>query len=139
MPDSVRKVEHFSTRVPNRPGAAFKVLSTLVSAKVNLLACTGIPRGRQAQIDVVPEDATRFRVAVKKAGLVFAPKRTGFMIQGNDRPGALAENLAKLAKRGINVTAIDALTAGNGRWGAILWVTPEDVARAARALRAKAM
>ena len=54
MADTVLMVEHFSTMVPNRPGQAFKVLSTLVSAGVDLLACSGTPRGRRAQIEVVP-------------------------------------------------------------------------------------
>lgn len=137
MGDTVRKVHHYATLVPNKPGQAFKVLATLVSAGINLLACTGTPRGRRAQIDVVPDDTRKFNAAVKKAGLKFAPKKSGFLIQGEDRPGALAENLKLLADKGINVAAVDGLSAGQGRWGAILWVDPKDVNRAARVLRAK--
>lgn len=138
MGDTVRKVYHHATLVPNKPGQAFKVLATLVSAGINLLGCTGTSRGRRAQIDVVPDDTRKFNAAVRKAGLKFAPKKTGFLIQGEDRPGALAENLARLADAGINVAGIDGVTAGQGRWGAIVWVDPKDVARAGRALRAKA-
>ncbi|MGQ0749398.1 MAG: hypothetical protein ACT4PS_02575 [Betaproteobacteria bacterium] len=138
MADTVRRVEYFSIEVSNKPGEAFKVLSALVSAGINLLACTGIPRGRRAQINVVPEDSHQFRVAVKKAGLAFNPRKTGFLIQGEDRPGALADNLGKLAAAGVNLTAVDGLSAGEGRWGAILWVRPEDVSKAARLLGAKA-
>lgn len=138
MGDTVRKVYHYATLVPNRPGQAFKVLATLVSAGINLLACTGTPRGRRAQIDVVPDDTRKFNAAVKKAGLRFTPKKAGFLIQGEDRPGALADNLKLLADKGINVAAVDGLSAGAGRWGAILWVDPKDVNRAARVLRAKA-
>jgi hypothetical protein len=137
MPDTVRKVEHFSIEVSNKPGEAFKVLSALVSAGINLLACSGIPRGRRAQIDVVPEDTRQFSAAVKKADLAFKSKKTGFLIQGKDRPGALAEKLGKLAAAGVNLTAVDGLSAGQGRWGAILWVKPEDVSKVARLLRAK--
>jgi hypothetical protein len=36
----------------------------------------------------------------------------------------------------VNVTAVDAVTAGRGRFGMILWVKPRDVAKASRALRA---
>jgi hypothetical protein len=138
MPDTVRRVDYFSIQVPNKPGEAFRVLSALVSAGINLLACTGIPRGRRAQIDVVPEDTRQFSAAVKKAGLAFNPKKTGFLIQGEDRPGALAEKLGKLAAAGVNLTAVDGLSAGQGRWGAILWVKPEDVSKAATLLGAKA-
>jgi hypothetical protein len=137
MPDTVRRVDYFSIEVSNKPGEAFKVLSALVSAGINLLACSGIPRGRRAQIDVVPEDNRQFSAAVKKAGLAFHRKKTGFLIQGKDRPGALAENVGKLAAAGVNLTAVDGLSAGQGRWGAILWVKPEDVRKVARLLGAK--
>lgn len=138
LPDTVRKVDYFSIRVPNKPGEAFKVLSALVSAGINLLACTGYPRGRRAQIDVVPDDTRKFNAAMVKAGLAFTPKKTGFLIQGEDRPGALAENLKKLAAAGVNVTLTDALAAGKGRWAAIVWVNPADLRKAGRLLAAKA-
>ena len=138
MRDKVRKVDYFSIVVADRPGQTFRVLSTLVSAGVNLLACTGFPHGRRAQIDVVPDDSRKMTRAAKRVGLSFEPKKSGFLIQGKDRPGALAQNLEKLAGAGINVTAVDALSAGSGRWGAILWVKPADVGRAGRVLGAKA-
>ena len=74
MADVIRKVEHFSIQVPNAPAKAFGVLSTLVSAGINLLACSGVPKGRRAQIDVVPDDSRRFKSAVRKAGLTFTPQ-----------------------------------------------------------------
>ena len=138
MADAVRRVEYFSIDVPNAPAKAFGVLSTLVSAGIDLLACTGVPRGKRARIDVVPADARRFKSAVKKAGLAFAPQKSGFMIQGKDRPGALSEHLEKLGAGGINVTGIDALSAGHGRWGAIIWVEEDAVRKAARVLGARA-
>ena len=137
MADTVRKVEHFSTWVPDRPGQAFKVLSSLVSAGVDLLACSGTQQGRRAQIEVVPDSSTRLRAAARKAGLSFEARRTGYLIRGKDRPGALAGHLAKLAAQKINVTGIDALTTGKGRWGAIIWVDPRDVAKATRTLGAR--
>jgi hypothetical protein len=35
------------------------------------------------------------------------------------------------------MVAMDAVAAGKGRFGAIFWVKPRDVARAARVLRAR--
>lgn len=137
MPDTIRKVDYFSIHVPNTPGQAFNVLSTLVSANVNLLACSGIPRGRRAEIDVVPDDTRKFKSAVKKAGLQFKPEKSGFLIQGKERQGALAEHLQKLGVKGINVIGIDALSAGEGRWAAIIWVNRDDVATAGRLLGMK--
>jgi hypothetical protein len=134
--DVVRKVEYFSIEVPNAAGKAFGVLSTLVSSGVDLLACVGVPRGRRAKIDVVPADPAKFKRAVTKAGLAFASKKKGFLIQGADRTGALADHLEKLGEKDINVTGIDALSAGQGRWGAIIWVEEDSVGSAARVLEA---
>lgn len=138
MPDTIRKVEYFTIYVSDKPAEAFRVLSTLVSANVTLHACSGVQRGRRAQIDVVPEDTRRFKNAVKKAKLKFMPEKTGFLIQGKDRPDALTEHLRKLGDEKINVTGIDALNAGEGRWGAIIWVEDEIVRKAGELLRAKA-
>src|SRR5688572_339358 len=134
MSDTIRKVDYFSIWVSNTPGQAFKVFSTLVSAGVNLLACSGISRGRRAEIDVVPSDTRKFKRAVKKSGLVFKAEKSGFLIQGEDRSGALAEYLSKLASKGINVKGIDAISAGEGRFGAIIWVDHDDLSHAARLL-----
>jgi hypothetical protein len=131
-------VHYFSTSVSDKPGQAFKVLASLVSGGVNLLACSGTTRSRRAQIDVVPDDTRRFAAAARKAGLAFSEKKSGFLIQGDDRPGALAENVKVLADAGINIVAVDALTAGAGRWGAIVWVADKDVRRTGSLLRAKA-
>jgi hypothetical protein len=48
----------------------------------------------------------------------------------------VAEALQKLADAAINVTAVDGVSAGAGRWGAILWVKPQSVVKAAKVLHA---
>lgn len=136
MADRVRKVAYFSMNVPNRPGEGARILSALADAGVNLLAFTGFPAGGKAQIDFIPEKAPAFAAAARKAKIRVSAKKTGFLIQGKDRKGAVAHVLGKLAKSRINVTAIDALSAGKERYGAILWVKPKDVNKAAKALGA---
>lgn len=136
MADTIRRVEYFKVAVPNRAGEGARALAALKEAGVNLLAFSGFPRGRGAQLDFVPTDAVAFRQAARRAKWkVEGPKRA-FLVAGEDRPGAVADLLARLAEAGINVTAIDATCAGEGRYGAILWVAPRDVTRAARALGA---
>jgi hypothetical protein len=136
MGESVRKVNHYSMQVPDKPGAAFKVLATLVSAGINLLGCSGTTKGKRAQLDVVPDDTRKFVTATRKAKLTFVENRSGYLLQGEgDRPGVLASKLKVLADAGINVTGVDALSIGD-TWGAILWVGDEDVARAGKHLRA---
>lgn len=133
--ETIRKVDYFVTEVPNKPGEAARLLDALRS--VNLLMFTGFPSGRRAQVDFVPEDPQAFKAAAKKAKLKLRSKKGGFLIQGDDRPGAVADVLARLADAKINVTAIDAVAAGGGRFGAILWVKPKDVNKAAKALGAQ--
>lgn len=136
MTDSIRKVDYYKAVIPNTKGEGARVLSALRDEGVNLLAFTGFPRGRRAQLDFVPEDAPAFRKAAKRAGIKLAGKKSCFLIQGTDRAGAVAGIASKLASAGVNIIALDGLAAGNGRYGAILWVGPRDVAKAAKALAA---
>jgi len=103
---------------------------------VDLLAFTGFPSGRRAQIDLIPEDVAVFKKAVKAAKLETRPQKFVFLVRGDDRKGAVAELLKTLAEKKINVTAIDAVAAGTGRYAAMLWVEPKDVNKAAKALGA---
>ena len=55
-------------------------------------------------------------------------------IRGDDRVGVLAEVLTKLGTAKVNVTALDAVCSGMGRYGTLLWVKPKDLKKAAAAL-----
>jgi hypothetical protein len=98
------------------------------------LAFSGFPKGRRAQLDFIPADPAAFKAVAKKNKWKLVGPKKGFVIQGEDRVGALADLLAKLAEVKINVTATDAVCAGADHYGVILWVKPRDVKKAARAL-----
>ncbi len=87
--NTIRQVEYFVTEVSSKTGEGARVLSAV--SGVNLLAFTGFPSGRKAQIDFVPEDAEAFKAAAKRAKLKVKAKKGGFLLQGDDRPGAVAE------------------------------------------------
>jgi len=135
MAETVRTAEYFYVMVPDKPGEGARVLGELRSAGVNLVAYSGFPSGRGAQLDVVPTDPAAFKtVAKQRKWKVKGPKRA-FLIEGDDRVGACADVLGRLAAAKINVTAMDAL-AGSGRYAAILWVKPRDVKKTASVLGA---
>jgi hypothetical protein len=134
MANIVKKVAYFAMDVPNKPGEGARVLGALAEAGVNLLAFTGFPSGKKAQLDIVPEDVAIFKKAVKATKMKTRSQKFGFLVQGNDRKGAVAGLLKTLAEKKINVTAVDAVSAGAGRYGAILWVESKDVNKTARAL-----
>jgi len=137
MANVVKRIDYYYTVVPDRPGAAAKLLNELKAARVNLLAFTGFPCGaRRSQLDFVPSNQRAFRAAARKAGMKLVGPRTAFLIQGEDRVGAIAAIANKLAQARINVTAVDSVSAGRRRYGAILWVKSRNVAQAAKILGA---
>ena len=137
MADTVRTADYFYVMVPDKPGEGVKVLTALADAGVNLIALSAFPSGRRSQLDLVPEDSAKVKQAVKKRGLELSARKTGFLVRGSDRVGALIDVLRKLADAKINVTAADAVTAGEGRYGAIFWVDPASVNKAAKAIGAR--
>jgi len=136
MADLVRKADYFYVEVANEAGAGAAHLKALGDAGVNLLAFTGFPAGRKAQIDFIPEDTAAFRAAAKKNKWKLSAQKTVFLVQGDDRLGAIRDVIGKLAAAGISITALDAVTAGAGRYGAMFWVKPRDVTRTANILGA---
>lgn len=134
MADEIQRVQYFYTEVADKPGEGTKVLVALKEARVDLKAFVAFPKGRRAQLDFVPTDQAAFKDAAKKAKIKLVGPKTCFLIQGDDRTGAVAEVESKLAEAKINVTALHAVAAGNGRYGAILWVKPRDVNKAAKVL-----
>jgi prephenate dehydratase len=137
MATTVRRTAYFSMKTPNRPGQGARLLSGLAAHGVNLLAFTGFPNAGRAQVDFIPYDANKFTRAARKLGMKVSKKKTVFLAQGSDKAGAVASICGKLAKAGINMVAMDAVAAGGKRYGAMFWVRPRDVARAARVLRAR--
>ena len=133
----IKKVPYFSLQVPNRPGSCVGMIKALAKDRQNLLAFTGFPNGGKAQVDFVPARPAEFVRSARKMGVKLGARKTAFLVQGQDRVGALARILDTLAQARINMTAMDAVTAGGKRFGAIFWVKPKDVGRASRLLRAK--
>ena len=136
MPDTIRQVDYFYMLVPHKAGEGARVLRTLKDAGVNLVAFSGFPEGRRAQLDFIPADAAAFKSAAKaNKWKVVGPKR-GLLIQGDDRVGAIADLVGALADAKIDVIAIDAVCT-DGRYGALCWVATRDLKKAAQILGAQ--
>jgi hypothetical protein len=134
--DTIRKLDYFSMETPHKVGEGARLLGALRDAGVNLVAFTGFPSGRRAQVDFIPENTAQFRQAARKLKMKLGPRKAVFLAQGDDRPGAIAALCEKLADAGINMIAMDAVAVDNGRYGAIFWVEPRSVNKAARLLGA---
>ena len=136
MTDTIQRIQYFYIEVADKPGKGAQLLRRLQEAGVNLFAFSGFPKGKRAQIDFIPADPVAFKTVAKQAKLKLVGPKSGFLVQGEDRVGALTEVLTKLTEAKINVTACDAVAAGAGRYGAILWVKPRDVQKATKVLNA---
>jgi hypothetical protein len=136
MTETARLVDYYYTEAPDKPGEAQRILDQLRHAGVFLLAFSGFPKGRRAQLDFIPANAPAFKAAARKAHWKVVGPRKAFLIYGEDRIGIVADLLASLAEAKINVTATQAIIAGADRFGMILWVKPRDVKRAAKVLGA---
>ena len=137
MAETIQRVDYVYVTVPDAPGEGDRVLSALKDSGVNLLACLGFPAGDgRSQLDLVAEDAESLRAALAATGVTPSEVKHAFLVQGDDRVGAVADTTAKLADASINVTAVAAVGAGSGRYGMILWVAPSGYENAAAALGA---
>lgn len=129
MRDIVRRAQYFKVQVPNKPGEAVRLLDTLEDATIHLLAFLAFPRNRRSQLDFVPSDPAAFQAAAKQAKWKIQGPKICFVVEGEDRVGAVASHAHRLAKAKVNIRALAAAGGGAGRYGFILWVKPKDAKR----------
>jgi len=136
MPDEITRVDYYMGAIANKAGEGAKVLGALKEAGVNLAGFLGYPKtARLAELVlVVAENTPGLPKVLKKVGLTLGKKCKGFLITGEDRVGALAESMEKLAAAGINVVSTHGVTGGACRFGVIMAVDPKDAKKAAKAL-----
>ena len=88
MPDEIKRIDYYYASVPDKPGEGARILAALRGAGVNLLGVSAFPHGaRRSQLDLIPEDSGMCAKAARTAGLKLNTKKSGFFIQGQDRPG----------------------------------------------------
>jgi hypothetical protein len=135
MAEAVRKVEYFYATVEDKPGEGSRLLRRFSEKGVNLVAFTAFPLGAgRSQLDFLPESAEELQKAATDAGLNLVGPKRAFLIQGDDRKGALVEHHLRLSNAGINVYAANGVSGGSGKFGYVLWVKAGDFEKAARAL-----
>lgn len=133
----VKKVKYCYVKVPSRAGQGAKILAALKDAGVNLLAFSGFPlKGGVSQVDLVSNEIPLIRRVARQQGWRLSAVKKAFLITGNDEVGVVERIVSRLAAGKIKITATDAVAAGAGRFGMILWVKPDKYNAAARLLGA---
>jgi hypothetical protein len=70
MPEEIRRLEHFSTSIPNKIGKGTRVLGAIRDAGVNVIAVWGYPHAvGRARLEFVPENGPTLLAAAKQAKL----------------------------------------------------------------------
>ncbi|MFZ0521587.1 MAG: hypothetical protein WAL95_11225 [Candidatus Acidiferrales bacterium] len=122
------KTKQFTITIENHPGAVAAIVQRLGSAKVNILALLGTAQGTSGAVELVVEDPRRAKKVLDEAGLAYR-KTTAEEYELQNKPGALAQVLDKLAAKGVNLNSICA-TAAKGGKKAVLVYTVEAAAKA---------
>ena len=93
MTETTRLVDYYYIETPDKPGEAVRILDQLRHAGVFLLAFSGFPKGRRAQLDFVPANAPAFKAAARTAGWKTVGPKKCFLVYGEDRIGVVADLL----------------------------------------------
>jgi hypothetical protein len=102
---------------------------------LNLVAFTAVPVGpSHTQLTLFPEDTAMMVAAAQRAGMRVDGPHPAFLVQGDDKLGALAGIHQELYRANVNIYASSGVTDGRGSFGYLIYVRPEDYDRAAEAL-----
>ena len=134
MEDVIRIVDCYYVTVRDRPGEACRLLEYISESGLSLTAFTAVPIGAdEAQICLVTDKPEALKEAAANAGETLVGPKQGFLIQGEDRVGALHGHHLTLSNAGVNVYSSSGVCDGTGRYGFIMWVEAGDFDKALEA------
>ncbi len=122
----IERATFFVIATEDRPGQLARFSHCMSEKEVNLAAVWSFGTGRgNAEIMAIPRDPDRFRQIARDSGWV-CREGSCFHLSGEDRAGALADTLDRIAQEGINLHAVDAI-GFEGRYSSYIWCDEKDV------------
>ncbi len=125
------KTKQFTISVDNQPGAVARIAKVLGDSKVNILALLGTAQGTTGTVQLVAEDARKAKKALDAARIAYQ-ETPAEQYELANKPGALAQCLAALEKKGVNLGSIHATAAKGGKKAVVVY-TVEAAEQAATA------
>ncbi len=135
MSFKVQKLNYYYTITQDKPGEAHKILSVLADVGVNQFAFNISHIGpERSQITLFPEDDAKLISVAERAGLSLDGPYHAILVQGSDKLGALVEVHERLNNANVNVASSTAIADGQGSYGYIIYVRPDEYEEASEAL-----
>jgi hypothetical protein len=130
----VGRATYFLIATEDRPGQLARFSKRMMEHEINLAAvwCFGTGRGN-AEILAIPRESSAFKKVAREAGWAYR-EGSCFHLTGEDRAGALADTLDRIAQEGINLHAVDAM-GFETRYSAYVWCDEEDVEKLRKVLK----
>lgn len=131
MGHSIRQVTAVVMQVQDEVGVLNRVLCVLRDSGVNMLAIAS-QRRQGTALMAIPDDVQAVRELARQQG-VHLQTRQVFLIEGDDRVGALCDLTESIANAGISIEDVAALSAAS-RYAAVLTFADADLEAAAEAI-----
>lgn len=125
------KTKQFTITVDNQPGAVAHIAKALGDSKVNILSLLGTAQGTGGTVQLVAEDAKKAKKALDAAHISYQ-ETPAEQLELPNKAGALAQCLASIEKKGVNLNSIHATAAKGGKKAVVVY-TVEATAKAATA------
>ena len=131
----IRRIDYYNMEVEDKHGKGYWLLEHFRQKGVSLIAFTAFPIGNgKSQLNFVVDNPEVLNQAAAEVGQKLDGPKRAFLIQGDDKVGAIVECHQKLSSAGINVLAANGVSSGAGKFGYILWVNWDHYEEAAVAL-----
>ena len=108
----MEQTKEFALTLDDRPGTLAKATDAIAKAGINIEGYCAVPSGKDGKgtFRVVTSDPATTRKALETAGFKVQEERDVAIVEGEDRPGFLAQILRRLADNELNVGPTYSLT-----------------------------
>ncbi len=119
------KTTEISVKIGNHPGDLARLLSTISTRSINILAYCAYSERDNGIVHIVTEDPQRAQAALTEAGYEFKTNLV-VVVAATDRVGAAAALGARLADAGINILYSYASSSGGDEFHAVFKTDKDD-------------
>src|SRR3954451_17782266 len=104
--------------IENTPGALADVAAAISDAGVNIAAATCIGPGERAELHILVPHAEAGRHSLSISHLAITREREVVVVDGEDRPGVLADLTRKISAAGVDLDLVYVATRNRVVFGA---------------------